>query len=267
MVCFNCDSWIANMKKYDKINTLKIHIYWTTYLQSIIKSLNHEYYFYKTGTISSLKLADVMLKLDDLYKLTDSIVERFERYQNGFSTVVIHMLRIDQEIKFILMCRANATKTGIFFEREKYADARSHKNRISLNDCYEVIRINKEVYNIDTKQTNTHNGVWTVGLTIKEQQQIYELFNTALFQRNYKIIKQVCYGLHHLIGFATVRQQYLELKLKLEKRFAKFMGSQQWSQYKILADLYKLPTKIGYVKKVAVEYVSVENFIKLKNVK
>lgn len=45
------------------------------------------------------------------------------------------------------------------------------------------------------------------------------------------------------------------------------MGSQQWSQYKILADLYKLPTKIGYVKKVAVEYVSVENFIKLKNVK
>jgi hypothetical protein len=254
------------MKSSKRIEQLQVHIYWTTYLQAIQKSLAAEYFFYKTGEISWNKITSVLAKFDDYYRLSLSPGERFERFKAGYSTVVLHLLRTDNGIKFTLMCRANESKTGIFFEREQYADARNNKTRLHLNNCYELIRINKEEYNTITSTTKIKNGVWTIGLTSCEQQRIYDNFNTALLKRDYKLVKQICYGLHHLIGFAGVREVYPEIKLKLEKRFAKFMKSQKWSQYKVLSDLYKLPLKIGYVKKVKVHDFSIKEMFFAKQV-
>lgn len=237
---------------------LGIHLYWTAFLQEIQRSLSHEYYYYKTGEIQYSKLINVLTKLNDYYRLSETPGERFARYKEGFSVVVIHMLYMDDCIKFVLMCRANDSKTGLFFERESYADARNKKNRITLNDCYELVRINKTVYNPTTKIKKIENDVWTADLTGAEKERIYTTFNTALLKRDYKQVKQVCYGLHHLIGFAGVRESYQELKSKLEKRFTKFMHSQNWSQYKVLSDLYKLPLKIGYIKRMESKVIDVE---------
>lgn len=245
-----------NSKK--AILNLEIHRYWTAFLQSIQKSLGNEYYYYKTGEIPYSKLVTVLTKLNDYYRLSETPVERFARYKDGFSVVVIHMLHMDGGVKFVLMCRANETKTGLFFEREGYADARNKKNRITLNNCYELVRVNKTVYNPTTKVKKIENDVWTADLTDVEKERIYTTFNTALLKRDYKQIKQICYGLHHLIGFAGVRESYHELKYKLEKRFTKFMQSQSWSKYKVLSDLYKLPVKIGYVKRVQADIINVE---------
>ena len=242
---------------------LEIHFYWTSYLQSIQKSLGHDYYYYKTGEVSFDKLVTVLTKLNDYYRLSDTPGERFNRFKDGFSIVVIHMLYTDEGIKFALMCRANQTKTGLFFEREKYADARIKKNRICLNNCYELVRINKEVYDPKTSTKTMENGVWTGDLTEQEKSRIYAQFNSALLKRDYKEIKQICYGLHHLIGFAGVRQSYLDLKVKLEKRFTKFMQGQKWSQYKVLSDLYRLPAKIGYIKKQKLQVFNVERALYL----
>lgn len=249
-----------------KIEQFQVHMYWTTYLQAIQKSLSDEYFFYKTGELSWNKIINVLTKFDDYYRLSLNSVERFERFKAGYSTVVLHLLRTDNGVKFALMCRANETKTGIFFEREQYADARNNKTRLHLNNCYELIRINKETYDTTTSTTKIKNGVWTIGLTLHEQQRIYDNFNTALLKRDYKLIKQICYGLHHLIGFAGVREVYPEIKLKLEKRFAKFMKSQKWSQYKVLSDLYKLPLKIGYVKKVKVPDFNIKEMFLAKQI-
>ena len=247
-----------------KIEQFQVHMYWTTYLQAIQKSLTDEYFFYKTGEISWNKITSVLTKLDDYYRLSLNTIERFERFKSGYSTVVLHLLPTDDGVKFTLMCRANKTKTGIFFEREQYADARNNKTRLHLNNCYELIRINKEIYNTTTNTSKIKNEVWTIGLTSHEQQQIYNNFNAALLKRDYKLIKQVCYGLHHLIGFAGVREVYPEIKLKLEKRFTKFMKSQKWSQYKVLSDLYKLPLKISYIKKIKVPEFSIKEMFLAK---
>lgn len=251
--------------KTKKISGLKldIHWYWTAYLQSIQKSLGNEYYYYKIGEIPFSKLVTVLTKLNDYYRLEDSPAERFARFKSGFSVVVIHMLYTDEGIKFTLMCRANADKTGLFFEREKYADARVKKNRICLRDCYEMVRVNKEIYDPKTRETKIENEVWTADLTDKEKERIYTVFNTALLARDYKQVKQICYGLHHLIGFAGVRQSYQEIKTKLEKRFTKFMQSQKWSNYKILADLYKLPGKIGFIKRQKMYLINVDRALEL----
>lgn len=237
---------------------LGIHLYWTAFLQEIQRSLSHEYYYYKTGEIPYSKLITVLTKLNDYYRLSVTPGERFARYKEGFSVVVIHMLYMDDCVKFVLMCRANDSKTGLFFERESYADARNKKNRITLNNCYELVRVNKTVYNPTTKLKKIENDVWTADLTDAEKDRIYTTFNTALLKRDYKQVKQVCYGLHHLIGFAGVRESYQELKYKLEKRFTKFMHSQSWSQYKVLSDLYKLPLKIGYIKRMETKLIDVE---------
>lgn len=237
---------------------LKIFLYWTAFLQEIQRSLSHEYYYYKTGEIPYSKLVVVLTKLNDYYRLSETPGERFARYKEGFSVVVIHMLYMDDCIKFVLMCRANDSKTGLFFERESYADARNKKNRIKLNNCYELVRVNKTVYNPTTKLKKIENDVWTADLTDAEKERIYTTFNTALLKRDYKQVKQVCYGLHHLIGFAGVRESYQNLKYKLEKRFTKFMQSQSWSQYKVLSDIYKLPIKIGYIKRMEAKLIDVE---------
>jgi len=249
------------MQKQPILN-LNVHAYWTTYLQAIQKSLSNEYYFYKTGKIPTDKIVSVLSKLTDYYRLCDTNTERFKRYAAGFSTVTIHLLRIDEGLQFILMCRANETQTGLFFEREKYTDARIKRNRINLNECYELIRVNKEAYTYDNQEVATKNGVWTVQLTDKEQHRIYTEFCIALLKRNYNTIKQICYGLHHLIGFAEVRKTYPVLKLKLEKKFAKFMQSQRLAPYKVLADVYKLPQKIGYVHKMKADEITVKDILK-----
>ena len=246
---------------------LKIHMYWTAFLQEIQRSLSHEYYYYKTGEIPYSKLIEVLTKLNDYYRLDETPGERFNRYKAGFSVVVMHMLYMKDSIKFVLMCRANETKTGLFFEREKYADARVKKNRITLNNCYELARVNKTVYNPTTKVKKTDNEVWTADLTDTEKERIYTIFNTALLKRDYKQLKQVCYGLHHLIGFAGVRETYQELKYKLEKRFTKFMQSQSWSKYKVLSDLYKLPVKIGYIKRIEAHVIDVEEVLFMQRIR
>lgn len=249
------------MSSKNPILQLEIHRYWTAFLQSIQQSLGNEYYYYKTGEIPYHKLNTVLTKLNDYYRLCETPGERFNRYKLGFSVVVIHMLQMKTGVKFVLLCRANPAKTGLFFEREKYADARLKKNRITLNNCYELVRINKTVYNPATQVKKSENEVWTVDLTAAEQTRIYDIFNSALLKRDYKQLKQVCYGLHHLIGFAGVRVSYQELKLKLEKRFTKFMQSQGIPRYKVLSDMYKLPAKIGYIKRVAAPVLNVETVL------
>ena len=249
---------------------LSVHLYWTTYLQSIQKALTNDFYYYKTGEIKHDKLVPVLTKLNDYYRLLDTPNVRWERLSSGFSVVVIHMLQVGSGVKFILMAHANKDKTGLFFERETYADARDKSHRINLNECYEFLRINKHDYKFEDKSVDGKNGVWTVGLTEKETKKIELNFETALKKRNYLQLKQICYGLHHLIGFAEVRKDYVNLKNRLESRFAKFHQSFGKSEnvvkyanknYKILSDIYKLPDKIPYLNYRKLEMISIKALI------
>jgi len=147
---------LKNMQKSNTQKKPKImiprHEYWTTYLQGIQKALSNEYYYYKTGTIPAEKLDDVLVKLNDYYRLDDTPKERFNRFKSGLSVVVIHLLKVADTYYFILMARANESKSGLFFEREKYADASDKKHRISFNDCYEFVRVNKSGYEFEKKE-------------------------------------------------------------------------------------------------------------------
>ena len=275
---------IELLKSMQKNNTLKKpkimiphHEYWTTYLQSIQKALSNEYYYYKTGTIPAEKLDDVLVKLNDYYRLDDTPKERFNRFKSGLSVVVIYLLKVADTYYFILMARANESKSGLFFEREKYADASDKKHRISFNDCYEFVRVNKSGYEFEKKENKDKsekienkdskdnkkkiqkifvsgkNEVWTIKISNKEQNRIVKNFNDALKKNNFQIIKQICYGMCHWIGFSGVREDYVVLKNKLQKRFAMYYASfprvdKPRYQYKILDDVYKMPPRINNVR-------------------
>ena len=64
-----------------------------------------------------------------------------------------------------------------------------------------------------------------------------------------------------MIGFAEVRKIYPELKLKLEKKFTKSMQSQKVMPYKTLSDLYKLPQKIGYIRKIKTDNIIIKDIL------
>ena len=272
---------LKNMQKSNTQKKPKImiprHEYWTTYLQGIQKALSNEYYYYKTGTIPAEKLDDVLVKLNDYYRLDDTPKERFNRFKSGLSVVVIHLLKVADTYYFILMARANESKSGLFFEREKYADASDKKHRISFNDCYEFVRVNKSGYEFEKKEKKDKsekienkdskdnkkklqkifvagkNEVWTIKISDKEQNRIVKNFNDALKKNNFQIIKQICYGMCHWIGFSGVREDYVVLKNKLQKRFAMYYASfprvdKPRYQYKILDDVYKMPPRINNVR-------------------
>ena len=97
------------------------------------------------------------------------------------------------------------------------------------------------------------NEVWTIKISDKEQNRIITNFNDALKKNNFQIIKQICYGMCHWIGFAGVREDYVVLKNKLQKRFAMYYASfpqvdKSKYPYKILDDVYKMPSKINSVR-------------------
>ena len=184
-----------------RIEKLQIHQYWTSYFQAIQKSLGQEYYYFVSGIIKNKdKISGILQKFDEYYRVADNKDQRYIRYKDGYSVSIIHLLQMGDNLAFIVMTRQNNIK-GLFFEREKYGDARDKNHRINLNECYEFIRINKEVFDPITKLLKRTNEVWTVDLTTKEKLAIVDRFNKALIKRNYMEIKQICYGLHHLIGF------------------------------------------------------------------
>ena len=77
--------------------------------------------------------------------------------------------------------------------------------------------------------------------------QLKVRFKDALNKQNFKVIKQICYGLEHLIGFSEVRKQYLELKLKLELMFERHQRQINKTSFHSLEQVYKLPSEIGWI--------------------
>jgi hypothetical protein len=244
-----------------KIEKLKVHIYWTSFLLAIQKSLTQEYYYYVSGIIKNKdKISGILKKFDDYYKISESKDERYRRFKDGYSVSIIHLLKIENNLAFIIMTRMSGVK-GLFFERENFADARDKKHRVNINRCYEFIRVNKESYDINTNKILKTNEVWTVDLTNQEKINIYEKFNMALLKRDYMIIKQICYGLNRLIGFSAVRDSYIELKDRISKRFIEFHRSQFEPKYNKLDELYKLPKKICYIKYTNSEFLNIKQIL------
>lgn len=202
------------------------------YLQEIIRSLNSEYFYYVQGKISREKLEGLAKKFDDIYKINLSPKDRFNRFNNdkfdSTKFLVYQGKENNQEIfYYILMTRKNPEQKyqGIFFEREKYFDARDKKQRIVFNDKYEIRKVNKEKYTYNNKVVPAINEVWTVGISEKEQNRLMDKFNKALLARNWSHISQVCFAITKWQGFAEVRKDYLIFKREIEQRFFKFTQS------------------------------------------
>ena len=215
--------------------------YWTTFMQKIQMSLASDYVYYKTGFIPQDKLISVVNKLTDYYKLDLPNYERSKLHQANIATTVVHFFCPDDNtIMFILMGRAgaNGSMGGLFFEREKYADSRVKANRIKFH-CYEALQIQKqEIPDTPIKADLS----WTWQLTKAEILRLKHDFSIANRHGNLLKIKQLCYGLRHIIGFHGVRRQYFELRTHYEKEFIRI-------NKKPLSDICFLPEKIGFVKR------------------
>lgn len=202
------------------------------YLQEIIRALNSEYFYYVQGKISREKIQALAKKFDDLYKINLTPKERFNRFNNdkfdSTKFLVYQGKENNQEIfYYILMTRKNHEQSykGIFFEREKYFDAREKKQRIIFNDKYEIRKVNKEKYTYNDKIVPAMNEVWTVGISEKEKNRLLDKFNKALMTNDSYNINQVFYALNNLIGFAEVRKDYLAIKRYIEQRIYKVTQS------------------------------------------
>lgn len=231
------------MKTKQLIEDFEVCCFWTTFLQKIQSSLATEYVYYKTGTVKISKITSVINKLTDYYKLHLPNYEKSRLYNSNIPTAVIHFFYSKtDEVFFIIMSRygINGSADSLFFEREKYADARIKKNRIKFH-CYEAVQIQKQaIENTPIKADLS----WTWQLTREELRRLKEEFARVNRHGNMLIVKQLCYGLRRLIGFHGIRQQYYELRTFFEKEFVRI-------NKKPLRDICYLPEKLNYVKKVS----------------
>jgi hypothetical protein len=231
--------------------------YWTTFMRQIQTSLAADYFYYKTGFLPLEKVIDVVNKFTDYYHLDLPNYERSRMHKADISTTVIHFFYSGQdEVFFILLARpgVNGKKDGLFFEREKYADARNKKNRIKFN-CYEALQIQKQAIPGTPLKADLS---WTWALTKTEIIRVKTEFSLVSRHGNALKIKQLCYGLRHLIGFHGVRNQYYDLRTHFEKEYIR-------TNKKPLRDIYYLPDKIGYVKRKNEDIQYYLNDILLKN--
>jgi len=210
-------------------------------MQKIQMSLSADYVYYKTGFIAQNKIVEVVNKFTDYYKLDLPNYEKSKIHKANLSTCVIHFFAPgDGSVFFILMARSgmDGAKTGLFFEREKYADANLKRNRITFH-CYEALQIQKQEMPGTPVKADLS---WTWQLTKTELTRLKHEFSVYSRHGNMLKVKQLCYGLRHLIGFHGVRRQYFELRTHFEKEYVR-------TNKKPLRDLCYLPEKIGYVKR------------------
>lgn len=149
------------MKTKQLSENYAICCYWTTFLLKIQSSLAADYYYYKTGLIKLDKVIEVVNKLTDYYKLNLPNYEKSRLYKADIPTAVIHFFYAkNDEVFFIIMARygINGSANSLFFEHEKYADARNKKNRIRFN-CYEAVLLQKQAIE-DTPVEATLSWTW-----------------------------------------------------------------------------------------------------------
>lgn len=236
------------------INNYPVCKYWTTFLQKIQMSLSVDYVYYKTGFIPQNKLIEVVNKFTDYYKIDLPNYEKSKLTKANFSTTICHFFAPgDGSLFFILMGRPgqDGSKNGLFFEREKYADAMVKRNRITFH-CYEALQIQKqEIVGTPVKADLS----WTWQLTKDEITRLKDEFSLANRHKNMLKVKQLCYGLRHMIGFHGVRRQYFDLRTHFEKEYIR-------TNKKPLRDTCYLPEKIGYVKRQSeVEEYSINHML------
>ena len=275
------------MSKYHlSIDFTKFEVYTTLtdFIRSIQALLNYNYYYYVTGTLSVHKLPGFIEKLEPLYQLSETSVDKNRRFELDQPTVVIRMFQPNPgEIIYIIMARYgnNGSKKHIFFEREKYKDATNKNQRISVWH-YEFLRINKAAFEYTktdnktgeqiTVKTSGAQGVWTLQLTEEYKSSIKDSFKQVLLKRNLPGIKTKATQITKLIGWHKVRADYKNLKKYLETAVVKMRLSDPKYPVKQLSDVIKLHSELKYFRpmkaviKITVAQVIEDAKVKIINV-
>ena len=249
------------MSKYKKLpDFTKFEVYTklTDYIGAIQRSLSANYFYYTTGKLPVLKLYGFIEKLDPIYYLSEVSIARTRRKELNQVTIVLHIFSAGtDEVNFILMARegCDGSKKHLFFEREKYKDARSKTQRVSIWH-YEFLRINKEAYTFsklnpilgqnETAKVKAVQGVWTLQLTQEYKAALKDDFRKALLRRNIAQMKSKAESITKLIGWHKVRMDYKFLKSNFEKSVVGMRLSDPKYPIKQLIDIVKLPSELRY---------------------
>jgi hypothetical protein len=269
---------IQIMSKYEeKVNLEKFEVYTklTDYIRSIQRLLSSEFCYYINGKLAIEKLEGFIEKLDPIYRLSESSLDKNRRFNLDQPTVVLRLFYFQnsKDIFYILMAKkgCNGSIKNLFFEREKYKDARKKDTRICVIN-YEFLRINKEEYEYQKLDEDGKNstivstakqGVWTLQLSDEYKTKLKENFRSALLKRNTKQVKTCAEIITKLIGFHKVRIDYRNLKNYFEKAVIKMRLSDPKFPIKQLEDVTKLPTELRYIRpNKAVEKITVKSILK-----
>lgn len=266
------------MNKYiTNIDFSKYEIYLSLadYISAIRRLLSSEYFYYIAGKISIEKIQQFIEKVDPLYQLSETSLDKTRRYKLDQPTVEIRCFNYkgSPEVFYIIMARygCNGSNKHLFFEREKFKDSRKKEQRISISH-YEFLRVNKEKYeyiamNNDgqhvTIQSDSKQSVWTLQLTEKYKSDLKEDFRVALLKRNKKQAKAIVEIITKLIGWHKVRHDYKSLLSYFNKNVVRMRLSDPKYPIKQLSDLVKIPTELRYFRpQKAVEKSDITKIIK-----
>lgn len=265
------------MSKYDltiDFNKFEVYTRLTDYIRAIQRLLSSEYYYYITGHLPIKKVAGFIEKLEPIYQLSESSLDKNRRFELDQCTVVFRCFSFagSDELFFILMARPgkNGSIKHLFFEREKYKDARKKNQRISIIN-YEFLRVNKEQYSYSKMdvdgvrkeiESSAKNGVWTLQLTAEYKDKLKTEFKYFLLRRNVKQIKSHAEQITKLIGWYKVREDYKNLRISFEKMVISMRLSDPKFPIKQLSDVAKLPVELRYFRpKLVVEKVKLSEII------
>lgn len=251
------------MNKYIKnIDFTKYEIYLSIadYISAIRRLLSSEYFYYIAGKISVEKIQQFIEKIDQLYQLSETSLDKTRRYKLDQPTVELRCFNYkgSPEVFYIIMARhgCNGSDKHLFFEREKFKDARKKGQRISINH-YEFLRVNKEQYEFTamdndgkhvTIQSDSKQSVWTLQLTEKYKSDLKEDFRLALLKRNTKQAKAIAEIITRLIGWHKVRHDYKSLLSYFNNNVVRMRLSDPKYPIKQLSDIVKIPTELRYFR-------------------
>jgi len=250
-----------NKSKYiHQTNYEKLDIYLTLYdfFNAIIRLLAADYYYYTIGTVDSQKLQNVINKFDEYYHVCESTTEARRRNDAGLPATQLRLYypKNGKNVYWILITKMPPNtdkKSGLFFEREKYKDARVAGQYLSIRH-YIFRRINKTKFEFTDKdsgeiiKSEAKNGVWSVGLTREYKAEIKAKFKAALLKRNKLEIKREAEKIKSLIGWNLVRKDYKQLVLELRKMTVQMRKSDPKYPIKTLDDVVDLPATLYYIR-------------------
>jgi hypothetical protein len=206
----------------------------TLLLQRIADSVRMGYWWIITGQVSLERSSALVRKFRDLYLIHIGKDARYKRKRAGFGNAVLLLWQPDEEIPlltFVLLCTESDHPAHTL---EKLRDARERNTRCVITG-YELLRL--------PRANGGPKPAWTWRMTSATFQEWRNVIRELVRRHADEELKRRWYSLHHVPGFAGLRQNARALAKLMRAEWRRARREPFPGVYLKLRYVQRLPTK------------------------